>query len=249
MKYKWIIDLGHGGLDENGKYVTGEKKRYTFTGLKDPRVKKAKGVEVPDLTIYEGVVNRQIGAALVRMLKEKDIDFQVISEPVADTPIGARKAMIANAQVEQDAITRRNRKEKVSNPDGKQCIALSIHNNASSNDISGKGNKAKGCEIWTTKGEDVSDKVADFFAKWYMKCFPEAKFRSYTGKDGMHDKEANFTVITAPLPSLLVECGFYDNKEDALNMIDPAWIEDQANWLFKSILAVEKSSKEFTWNS
>ena len=49
-----LIDMGHGGLDSNGKYTTAPAKMHTF----------------PDgEVIYEGVINRQIGKKVYEILE------------------------------------------------------------------------------------------------------------------------------------------------------------------------------------
>lgn len=231
-RYRWLLDLGHGGINEFGKYTTGGKKMYSFTNVVDPKTGKK------PLTIYEGDINRRIGAALVRKLSEANVDYDIISAPVEDTSL-AHRLVIANNIMSYEK------------PVGRQCMLLSIHNNASGTTLSGAGRKASGCELWTSIGEDVSDLMAEFFAneyleKWNKKYGP---FRSYTGKKGSHDKENDFTMLLAPLPSVLVECGFYDNKKDALLMKDPEWIEDMATWLFDSIMCIENSDQYLRWKS
>lgn len=79
MRYKWLLDAGHGGI-LNGKYVTAPKKMWRFDD----------GMEV-----YEGVINRQITSKLITLLRDEKIDFGLVYDEIVDTPLAERVA-IAN---------------------------------------------------------------------------------------------------------------------------------------------------------
>lgn len=73
--YVYIIDAGHGGLTEDGKYTTAPNKMHTF----------------PDgFTIYEGVINRLIAERLYHKLWKHNFDFVLIYDDVDDTPLSRR---------------------------------------------------------------------------------------------------------------------------------------------------------------
>ena len=106
------------------------------------------------------------------------------------------------------------------------CIMISTHVNAAGN--SDKWLSARGWSIWTTKGENNSDKLAT--------CLYEAakenigKDKKYTDQfknektqkpirtdfsDGDADYESNFAIIKGSnCPAVLVENMFQDNKDD-----------------------------------
>lgn len=74
-KTLWLIDAGHGGINNEGLYTTGNKKRYKF----------------PDgLEIFEGQVNRQIAAKLEHLLQKNGIDFKRVYHDTIDTPLSQR---------------------------------------------------------------------------------------------------------------------------------------------------------------
>ena len=100
------------------------------------------------------------------------------------------------------------------------CILVSIHVNAAGD--KDKWLNARGWSIWTTKGQNNSDKLADCVyesAKEYI-----LKDKAYTAKtpirtdfttDGDSDCESNFYILkNSNCPSVLIENMFQDNKED-----------------------------------
>src|SRR5688572_13753255 len=118
-------------------------------------------------TIYEGVINRLITNKLAELLKKANIDYRLIHDEHDDLALSVR-VNNADAEYAKD----------------KRCIFLSIHSNA------GGG---RGFEIFTSKGQTKSDKIAQIFCEVYKKRFPEMKFRDEQ-VDGDADKEADFYV-------------------------------------------------------
>lgn len=99
-KYTWLIDPGHGGIDENGKYTTAPSKMYTFED---------------GFTIYEGVFNRKVAIKLKELLDSICIDYRFIVHP------GESKDIPLKERVEiADEMHKLY----------KNCIYLSIHGNA-----------------------------------------------------------------------------------------------------------------------
>ena len=88
---------------------------------------------------------------------------------------------------------------------------LSLHNNASGSD--GKWHSASGYEIWTTKGQTVSDTIAQYLFQSIQASFPELKARA-DYSDGDPDKESNFTVLMGNYSAALLEWLFQDNEDD-----------------------------------
>lgn len=89
----------------------------------------------------------------------------------------------------------------------KNVILISIHHNACGN---GKEfNNAKGFEVYSTKGDTISDKYADIIVE-------EAdKVLTPLGRKVRGHKEYNFTVIHKTVcPSVLIEYGFFTNVEE-----------------------------------
>ena len=214
--YLWLIDEGHGGL-ENGVYTTpAEKgKQYTF--------------EEDDLTIYEGKVNRNIGFKLKEKLTKENIDFASINDPVKDTSLKDRVTFI-------DKLYHEERQR------GKTAILLSIHSNAMTKpeEIKGQGQTiASYNSVWTSRGQTKSDKVSEFFYRAYEEEIPEkrvAKDRS----DGDNDFEADFYILRkSDGPAVLVESLFFDNRKDAEFLLSEDGQAKIASALFKGILDCE----------
>ena len=76
-----IIDAGHGGLNDMGKYVTAPHKM----------------AEHKDLKFYEGVWNRAIAARFMIEQEQSGRSYIFISSPVEDTPLRERVRMVVNA--------------------------------------------------------------------------------------------------------------------------------------------------------
>lgn len=203
-----IIDAGHGGIID-GKYTSGEKKKYTF--LNDD------GTE--DFTIYEGVVNRQIGEKLIDILDSKGI-------PYKDLTVSDKQDMPLKERI--------SRTNKIFDQNNKYYL-LSIHSNAVSGDLKGKGSKASGFEVYTSKGQTKSDDLATIAAKWYKKCLHNFRFRQEI-EDGDPDKEANYAVLRdTKCPAFLVENLFFDNKTEAKYLMSENGQNEIANCLYNII--------------
>jgi len=97
-------------------------------------------------------------------------------------------------------------------PDGK-CILVSIHYNA-----------FKG--IWGEHGG-----ISTFYNTKLDKTLAETIHNNLVHGTELRDRgieQAKFTILTADMPSCLVECGFMDNKEEAKLMQDINYIKECA---------------------
>lgn len=81
--YKWLLDAGHGGIDENGNYTTAPRKMYAHEGF----------------TIYEGVINRAIVNKIVDKLAASGLDFALLHDEVVDTSLTERVRRANNIHV------------------------------------------------------------------------------------------------------------------------------------------------------
>lgn len=103
MKYLWVIDAGHGGVDAKGNYTTDpiKNKKYTFED---------------GHTVLEGVINRGISQKVEAHLAARKIPFRRSYDAVQDWPLDARVKLI-------NGLAREN--------EGKSVVFLvSIHSNA-----------------------------------------------------------------------------------------------------------------------
>lgn len=109
-------------------------------------------------------------------------------------------------------------------------LFLSIHFNSATN------HRARGHEVFTSPGETGADPFAsNLFAAWCEE-FPDQPARKDL-RDGDHDKEAKFTVLTAThMPAALYECGFLSNRESESRFKDPAYLDCMATAFARGIL-------------
>ena len=139
MKYHWILDAGHGGLDpETNEYTTKGKRSPIFP----PNHKYAGEV------LYEGVRNRQVLKCLAELLFENHIDYSIVSEDWKDNTLGDR--------------VRRANKIAETTPN---CIYLSIHHNA----YGSGWNKAHGISTYHFPKSEKGFKLATEFQKQNVK--------------------------------------------------------------------------------
>lgn len=165
------------------------------------------------LTVYEGVINRIIASKLADLLKVANVDHRLIHDGENDDSLAVRVSR-ADAEYAKD----------------KRCIYLSIHSNA------GGG---RGFEIFTSRGQNKSDKIAGIFCEVYRSHFPDFHFREEQ-VDGDADKEADFYVLRkTDCPALLVENLFFDNRREAEFLMSEGGQQKIAECLFDCIRECE----------
>ena len=190
----------------------------------------------PALDFYEYKFNREICNMLAKMLYEYGIEVFITTDKERDKDIDVSLTTRA---------TRAWNKIKAS---GKKGIFISVHANAN-----GKGSvwdKAKGWSAYTTKGQNISDTLADYFYNAAEKMYKNsgAKVKLRTDKsDGDRDWEENFTVIykmeqlsmkngKPTVPAVLTENFFYSNIDDCKYLCQAYGKEDIARLHFWAIL-------------
>ena len=140
---------------------------------------------------------------------------RVIAKQVVD--ILSSMGYNANLLVPEDkdiTLSERVRRVKTvcNNVGASNVLLISVHANAV-----GDGSEwmdAKGWEAYTTRGETISDKLAEYLYSRADKNLPGRKIRE-DWTDGDRDKEADFYIIKkAPCAAVLTENFFYDNKDD-----------------------------------
>jgi N-acetylmuramoyl-L-alanine amidase len=156
---------------------------------------------------YEGVFNRQVAALMQHKLVMAGVSVVPVFHPWRDTPLGTR-ASIANTY--HRSIN--------------EGIFCSIHGNAANT-------TARGFEVFTSPGNTSSDPIAeDIFKEVKTKLGHKLTMRPQSAIKG--GKEANFTVLTATqMPAVLVECAFFDNRQDVELMMSPLFWEEMADAL------------------
>ena len=203
-----VIDAGHGDLNAEGIYTTGNKKMYEFEVEGEKNIK-----------IYEGNINHKIARKLIELLKENNIPYEDLNSNITDD------MRLSDRTAKINELYRKN----------KSLYLISIHSNSASASTIGKGSKATGFEIFTSIGQTKSDKLADIAAKHYKKEFPEFRFRQDMSDDDA-DKEANFWMLRkSACPAFLVENLFFDNLNEAKFLLSEGGQQRIANCLYKIV--------------
>ena len=117
------------------------------------------------------------------------------------------------------------------------CIMISVHLNAAGN---GSWMTARGWSTWTTRGQNISDKLAEclYDAAEYVINNNKEYIGSFKGQtkqkpirtdksDGDRDWEANYQIIKgANCAATLSENFFMDNKQDAEYLLSTRGLND-----------------------
>jgi N-acetylmuramoyl-L-alanine amidase len=171
---------------------------------------------------YEGVINRQIGGLVRSYLRLHEPQYNVIATVNENDPRDLSlpyRVRVANRF------------------DPNETIFVSIHSNASSS------HQGRGFEIYTTRGETLSDilatsigeKVAEFYSQIQLNL-------RFDFEDGDLDKEIDFYVLRkTQCPAVLLECLFFDNWEDYQYLNNPEFQRDFAWHVYKGLLGFLQS--------
>lgn len=171
----------------------------------------------PAIPLREYEFTRKITAKLKELLTAMGAYvYLVCPEVEGDISLSARAARANNLKTIY----------KNTNQKG-NFIFISIHG-----DALGEGdewrNDGSGWAVWTTKGQNVSDMLADCMWEAANEIFPlmGMKMRQNKANDGDPDYEADFTVIKkANMPAVLTENFFYTNPHDCAFMASNEGIE------------------------
>lgn len=189
----------------------------------------------PALDFYEYKFNREICGILHDMLIKKGIDVFITTDENRD------------GDIDVSLTTRATRAWNAIKASDKKGIFVSVHANAN-----GKGSawdKAKGWSTYTTKGNNISDQLADYFYDEAEKLFDGKKLKIRTNKsDNDRDWEENFTVIfkmeqfstkngKPTVPAVLTENFFYSNADDCKYLCSKKGKEDIVKLHFQAILS------------
>jgi N-acetylmuramoyl-L-alanine amidase len=196
QKFVIFVDAGHGGLDSNLKYTTSGKRAYH------------KGVEMHHQGhYYEGHENRIAAEAFIRACAKRGINCIRTYHPTKDWPLGKR------TQIIRDWLER-----------GYYGYLHSFHSNAISERHGAvKLDQTRGFMVFTTKGESLSDELAEQHFKNVQKTtLWQWKYRA-DESDGDKDYEANFQALretdlsqySPHFAAMLEEWGFHSSKTDA----------------------------------
>lgn len=150
----------------------------------------AKQAKVDGKMIYEGVINRTIGGMLAHLFQWDGYEVIFTVDPNDSRDISLdHRVRVANKYP--------------------KALFLSIHCNAFNG-------KARGFEIFTTKGQTKSDELAQEIYNEVDKVSKDFNgVMRPDNSDGDSDKEVDFYVLRKTKGiAVLIECFFFDNKED-----------------------------------
>lgn len=172
--------------------------------------------------LFEYEFNRAVAAKLIKKLIANNISYFVVTpESVKDVGLTIRAKRVNEHKC------------------GKPKILISIHANA--HGMGKEFTPAQGWCVFTTKGQNNSDKVADIFWDEHTKMFPDRRMRKDTS-DGDKDIEADFTIIKlAKCMAVLTENFFMTNEEEARLLMTDEFREKIAEAHFRAILQIEKT--------
>ena len=158
---------------------------------------QTKGKRSPDGTLLEYAYTRDLARQIVKILKSRGYDSELLVPEEDDIPLSER---VRRTNAHCQALGKSN------------VILISLHINAA-----GDGTKwmnATGWSCYTCKGQTQSDTLANCLYEAAIKKFPGRRIRTdYSDNDP--DWEENFYILRHSLcPAVLTENFFMDNKSD-----------------------------------
>lgn len=178
-----------------------------------------KGKCSPDGTHREYKWSRLICGKLRDKLESLGYRVEYTNKTENEIGLSQRKNIANNIKIDSDQVK----------------FLISLHNNAAGN--GSNWTDATGFEIFTSKGQTLSDKFAQVIMSNLQKDFPESNgFKHRVDlTDGDLDKEENFTVLMGNYYGILLEWLFQDNKEDVKLLNDEIINNKLIDSLVKSI--------------
>lgn len=178
-----------------------------------------KGKCSPDGTHREYKWSRLICGKLRDKLESLGYRVEYTNKTKNEIGLSQRKNIANNIKINSDQVK----------------FLISLHNNAAGNGSNWVN--ATGFEIFTSKGQTLSDKFAQVIMSNLQKDFPESNgFKHRVDlTDGDLDKEENFTVLMGNYYGILLEWLFQDNKEDVKLLNDEIINNKLIDSLIKSI--------------
>ena len=166
------------------------------------------GKRSPDGKLREWAYTRDVAKEVSDRLYKAGYRVKLVTPETTDVPLAERVRRVNEA-------TRQNSGD---------AILISIHLNAA-----GDGSKwlnASGWECYTSKGDTLSDVLAEELCKAAIEALPK-EFTIRTDKsDGDSDKEANFYILKNTIcPAVLTENLFMDSKKDYDFLLSDAGFE------------------------
>lgn len=177
------------------------------------------GKRSPDGKLLEWQWNLQAADKTAALLRQNGFNVEVVRAMI-------EKESLTGPVRHTNAMCKKYGKQNV--------LFISLHCNAAK----GTGwQKAKGWEIWTSKGQTESDVLANciyFAAEQVMK----GRMLRADKSDGDMDKEADYCVLKkTACPAVLLESGFMNDKEECEYLLSDRSKEETAQAVLKGLEA------------
>ena len=190
---------------------------------------QTKGKRSPDGKLLEYAYTRELARQIVKILKSRGYDSELLVPEDDDIPLSERVRRINEICLTYEPSC----PAPTGHPD---VILISLHINAA-----GDGTKwmnATGWSCYTCKGQTESDRLADCLYKAAEQILENQVIRTDYARDGDPDWEENFYILRHSLcPAVLVEQFFMDNKKDLAYLISQ---EGNRNLINVIVSGVEK---------
>ena len=158
------------------------------------------GKRSPDGKLLEYAYTRELARQIVKILKSRDYDAELLVPEDDDIPLSER---VRRTNAHCQALGKSN------------VILISLHINAA-----GDGTKwmnATGWSCYTCKGQTESDRLADCLYKAAEQILKNQVIRTDCARDGDPDWEENFYILRHSLcPAVLTENFFMDSSVEIL---------------------------------
>lgn len=190
-----FVDAGHSGIDKDGNYLT-PGKRYFHSGAELHS----------DGHYYEGYENRIIAEEFIHQLTILGIQSVRVYHPVKDVSLYDR-ANLVNSYLKR----------------GYYGYLHSFHSNAiSTSNSPEKLENTRGFMVFSTKGDTLSDKFAEYHFQSVAETVTDWKLRTQLKPDNDSDFEENFSILrntdtpenSQIFGAFLEEWGFHTSRQD-----------------------------------
>ncbi len=208
-KKTWLLDAGHGGINEDGIYVTAPNfdPRKPDTWHKSYYHNK-------DVRIYEGEYNRKIRDELIKLInKDGKMQWFVINHDYGDDSLRRRCVRANNIYAA-----------------GGDCVFVSIH---------GNGGGGRGIEGYTSPGLTKSDPICTVFLEEAAKEFREQKLRTDPSDGDPDKEANFYVLKHTHCPALLMEWFFMDTLKDCKFMLTEECHQRVALAMYKAMKIVD----------
>lgn len=205
----WLLDCGHGGINEDGIYVTAPN-----FDPKKPDTWHKSFYHNEDIRIYEGEYNRKIRDELIKLIiKDNKMEWFILNHGFEDMSL-TKRCRIAN-----DYHTKH-----------KNCVFVSIH---------GNGGGGRGIEGYTSPGLTKADPICTVFLEEATKEFPDQKLRTDPSDGDLDKEAKFTVLTDTDCPALLMEWFFMDTLKDCRYMLTDECHQRVAKAMYNAMKIVD----------